>query len=512
MALFNPFRETVPVPQKPVPAVQSLKCSPPPGNRTDGFRNGNAGFFQRGKPQRGALGFRGRGGRGRGGRPSGERDSRADPFNAFAPEELPAGILCDACERMFFSEEDFKEHCNLHVSCPHCKYAALRQLVDLHVKLVHDKHLASKVMEQSPEEIAEYLAERRRKFPRKQAPSEETGEPGGGTASPGSSTTNPAEAKKNVIYENNVRGNRRGKFGQFIVKDHARGHNDTRAYQQTPKPRNRKRRRRRQLHGQNQEQLAASAEDDGPEVLVGVPRFRGLPRTSEASAKFAREDSHDEAAMDVQDNISDVDDFTPAPPSQLPLAAATVLASLMATYTDSEDEELLTSPAAKVTRTEGPKKESLRQIKMVKSNQSEVRPCNGHTSTRSGQPILQTGVAGRPTTTTTTPHSVEVNAEHAISFEHVTSTKPSPSGGTVDPEVNIVIRSLVDRVSRLQGRCPANGASREAPRPSVRISQRKLSLLEKLLAKDIRHERNILLQCVDFVVQNKFFDNMGYDI
>ena len=69
--------------------------------------------------------------------------------------------------------------------------------VDLHVKLVHDKHLASKVLEQSPEEIAEYLAERRRRFPRAKEQIETTdGE------------------KKGVIHEENVRGNRnkRGKF------------------------------------------------------------------------------------------------------------------------------------------------------------------------------------------------------------------------------------------------------------------------------------------------------------
>lgn len=69
--------------------------------------------------------------------------------------------------------------------------------VDLHVKLVHDKHLASKVLEQSPEEIAEYLAERRRRFPRSREPTEA-----------------PESEKKGVIHEGNVRGNRdrKGKF------------------------------------------------------------------------------------------------------------------------------------------------------------------------------------------------------------------------------------------------------------------------------------------------------------
>ncbi|XP_076350657.1 nuclear FMR1 interacting protein 1 isoform X2 [Tachypleus tridentatus] len=38
------------------------------------------------------------------------------------------------------------------------------------------------------------------------------------------------------------------------------------------------------------------------------------------------------------------------------------------------------------------------------------------------------------------------------------------------------------------------------------ISHRRLTLLEKLLAKEIRHERNIIFQCVRYIVQNNFFE------
>lgn len=40
-----------------------------------------------------------------------------------------------------------------------------------------------------------------------------------------------------------------------------------------------------------------------------------------------------------------------------------------------------------------------------------------------------------------------------------------------------------------------------------RFRKRKATLLEKLLDSEIRHERNVLLQCVRFVVQNNFFRN-----
>lgn len=68
-------------------------------------------------------------------------------------------------------------------------------------------------MEQSPEEIAEYLAERRRKFPRRKVESER---PQDETSI--STDCTAAQEKKGVIHQDNVRGNKRGKFGHTIIK------------------------------------------------------------------------------------------------------------------------------------------------------------------------------------------------------------------------------------------------------------------------------------------------------
>jgi hypothetical protein len=38
------------------------------------------------------------------------------------------------------------------------------------------------------------------------------------------------------------------------------------------------------------------------------------------------------------------------------------------------------------------------------------------------------------------------------------------------------------------------------------VKRKKLTLLQKLLAPEIRSERNKILQCVRFIVQNNFFD------
>lgn len=48
-------------------------------------------------------------------------------------------------------------------------------------------------------------------------------------------------------------------------------------------------------------------------------------------------------------------------------------------------------------------------------------------------------------------------------------------------------------------------ARRKAPAAPAQLPARRLTLLQKLLAPEIRHERNVVLQCVHFVVQNNFF-------
>lgn len=50
-------------------------------------------------------------------------------------------------------------------------------------------------------------------------------------------------------------------------------------------------------------------------------------------------------------------------------------------------------------------------------------------------------------------------------------------------------------------------ATEQAVERKPKVFRRKVTLLEKLLEPDIRHERNVILQCVRYVVQNNFFDD-----
>lgn len=55
----------------------------------------------------------------------------------------------------------------------------------------------------------------------------------------------------------------------------------------------------------------------------------------------------------------------------------------------------------------------------------------------------------------------------------------------------------------------ARGKTTPPPRKTCWPPRRKLTLLERLLAPEVRHERNVILQCVHYVVDNDFFGQAG---
>lgn len=134
MALFNPFRESVPS------AVTQPKLLPPASVVSDdsnhhrahpskGFVR-NEGSIPRCNKPRGGGYPRGRSGRGRSCRGrGGSWRSRFDGGNVTAEPRITVEFQCEACERVFVNESDLNDHLGLHVSCAHCNYAALQQLV-----------------------------------------------------------------------------------------------------------------------------------------------------------------------------------------------------------------------------------------------------------------------------------------------------------------------------------------------------------------------------------------------
>lgn len=91
------------------------------------------------------------------------------------------------------------------------------------------------------------------------------------------------------------------------------------------------------------------------------------------------------------------------------------------------------------------------------------------------------------------------------------------SGDDEPPEVQSISHEPTEEDNRLNDRKRQNDQQTSEHEPQRKIPMKQSifdmtkkiryqnSLLEKLLQKDIRHERNVLLQCVRYVVENDFF-------
>ncbi|XP_067896290.1 nuclear fragile X mental retardation-interacting protein 1 isoform X2 [Heterodontus francisci] len=73
------------------------------------------------------------------------------------------------------------------------------------------------------------------------------------------------------------------------------------------------------------------------------------------------------------------------------------------------------------------------------------------------------------------------------------------SSSIVDSESHSQFRPRGQRKGRGRGR------GTQARRSFQQLSKRRPTLLEMLLARDIRHERNVILQCVRYIIENKFW-------
>lgn len=187
------------------------------------------------------------------------------------------------------------------------------------------------------------------------------------------------------------------------------------------------------------------------EQSCGVPRFGGLPLES---PRIITESPSN-------DNISDNDEAQPQSSQNVPVTENTALHALMQCYSDSEDEV--------------PPKVPRNGDQLVPSSKAESAP-----TTR------------------------QLNAGTRIGR--------SPEQEAIEADVKRTLNSLVDRVYAKISNDQRKQNLRQKLPQNRSVNQRKLSLLEKLLAKDIRHERNILLQCVDYVIQMNFFDGESFDV
>ncbi|GFS48993.1 nuclear fragile X mental retardation-interacting protein 1 [Nephila pilipes] len=83
-------------------------------------------------------------------------------------ENEPKRYACDTCDRAFSIEADYQSHMSSHIICrvPNCQFEAHPAIVALHKKMQHDTGYADEINKfKNADDIEKWRAERKRRFP-----------------------------------------------------------------------------------------------------------------------------------------------------------------------------------------------------------------------------------------------------------------------------------------------------------------------------------------------------------
>lgn len=374
---------------------------------------------------------------------------------------------CEPCERKFRTSDFLQRHIDEHEKCyfDGCKFEAHTLLVKKHIEMQHDSGLFQRIVRvETDEDIDKWRAERRKRYP----------------------TGANIELRQLAQEARMKRGERlTEKKGRFGKVDDRRGAADkSRRQSQQPKqrgqPKNMKNRRT-----QPQERVIIEAHTKPAPI---------------------------ENIVEVKETIaSNVPAISVAPSQESEPDKKINALSALCMYSDSEDDDQgdiendnqpLTEVEITVKTTE---KASTEATTLAECHERTEPAMANESQCESNESEEKPAAIGESIPTPTVDSDDEPPDEQPIKHQSdFVCPPPKPT-----PQPNVSTEKSNSR------RLPYRNSSRSEPPPKkpkrvtlLDMSKRwrkQNTLLEKLLETDIRHERNVLLQCVRYVVANDFF-------
>ncbi|XP_071453686.1 FMR1-interacting protein NUFIP1 [Hetaerina americana] len=499
----------------------------------------NMGYFtgpaMMGPPLKGGRPMRGRsfGGGGR--------------FNGPArPQSSSSGdYYCDSCERGFMTPGDLQHHLqNDHIVCglEGCTLSAHPKIVEKHQRMQHDSGLYSRlagVSSQKPEDVQKWINDRKKNYPtkenidRRKQEEEECLKRG--------ESLGPFRGRGSRFGRQRGRMNQRGRgFGRGGQSWQDNGPHEGRGFRRGMHQRKfngRGGRHQRQMRGRQSkkmspgERLPHSMDDEPREIpmfqgtayLLGVTLEKSPSSGEEqenlegtfSDSEWVEEKQEEEKADTKGSGMDDPKDKEGNAAKNNAIMLNNALGSLMGNYaSDNSDDD--DPPVEMKTRdrkedvptsNDGPKEGKLADPSpaLEEKAKASVDNCLPEAAKDKDEGEESDGSA---------PEEV------AIVRVEVEGEKGSEEVGVAEgPKENIaegVDEGKRTRRSRKRARGKGEDSSKEkAPDGDVKRPQEKRmytlpprhpTLLEELLKNEIRHERNVILQCIRFVMEKKFFD------
>lgn len=376
---------------------------------------------------------------------------------------------CKFCREGFSGENELFQHRKAHERCPYenCKFNANGKVIAEHIQRVHIQRGNALVKIQdltTPEQIEKWREERRKRYP----------------------TTSNVLLRQQAQEERFQRGEKlqeqKQRFGDNQQRNHIRNMDNRQPHGSDNNNSKRKRphnnRERPPRPGKERSQEVSS------DVPVKVPRIETKPaeiQKPQAPSKIQlpskpqqvqNDDSSDEEMIIPRfKGTSQMRDYHKVETIVKEQAALSIL-GMYGSDTESDNEEKLVEEVLpKVEEVVKPVEEFLETMEIEENNDNDKQEKN------------------------------DEEAPEEVPIEHTTNV-PEP-GTSMSEEKS-------GRKWKREGQHPTKrDAKMMKPRTVLDYSKlRKPSVnpfLEKLLQDDIRHERNLLLQCVNYVVKNNFF-------
>ncbi|XP_053692486.1 FMR1-interacting protein NUFIP1 [Sabethes cyaneus] len=365
--------------------------------------------------------------------------------------EIDWSLWCEACDMNCNSEQELKAHLAAHQRCevPGCQYAGHPKAMKRHWRLAHDEakllEKAQVQSKQSPEEIASWREERRKRFPTKEN----------------------IERRRQAQQE-------RFKRGERIEENKNRFPNRPESdYRQTNSRRGRgrfgagNRRSRKKNETESKEPTDSDSEDNSSHVpFKGTSELKNYkPKPVNALSLLGAYGSDSENDSDEEDEKSDNKTVSESNDEVTP--------------TKAEDQTKPFNPESIPISDEEPVEEE----KHLSEGEIE-----SDSSANEDEPAEESNIKKNQSDAESEQKAVEPSSPKRrtrVRKRRHGNDPEQPTGSTTASKLARVERPILDYRKLRQ--------------------TRQNTMLEKLLEPDIRHERNVLLQCVRFVVENKFF-------
>lgn len=438
----------------------------------------------------------------------------------------PEKQYCEPCELELQSLEDLKRHRAQHEKCPvaGCLYKGHPSVMDKHINALHNSGLFDKFKKLStPEEIAAWREERRKRYP----------------------TLANVLLKQKAQEQRQKRGERleanKNRFGKINDRKRAqpnRQEDNNQVEEKKPKQennRNNKRNKNKRNHKNKQQDLPKpkvqnevklndtnmEEQENMDHSCAGIKMFRGTSQLKDYkhfsdkkkvltnNALFGlvgmygsddddeeSESSTDNEIQPVAENVKEVEEINDINPKE---EVNKNSEEIMQTEPESVKDENLTKEINDISKDDISQSNcNLDNVKDTISNASKV-------NTSPAKDVEISSASNEAIITEPNDNSSD-EAPEETAIQRTAPDYPIKP----DKDHNNAIEESKAKLSQPTEQ-PSSSKQKKVLKRKSGLDYRKARLrkqntmLEKLLEADIRHERNVLLQCVRYVCENNFF-------